>query len=201
MEQGCCLYDLNSSSPWFLALSFTSVDHGSNPTSGLSHGLGFQSRPDCVGFPIWWFRPTSTTWTILGPLCFVFEKARAQRHFLLGKGNPTGKLKISTGAFQWHQGNDQWRQSHGMEAITLLPLWSSRSEFFFHPVIGTSWAVGCVTKKIIRWWRTYQMRFWRPLAETAHHSRENSEYWDPLHYDYADEPGQLLQIYTEQNKD
>ena len=44
---------------------------------------------------------------ILRAVCFVFERARAPRHFLLGKGHPMMKLQICTGAFQGHQGNDQ----------------------------------------------------------------------------------------------
>ena len=39
------------------------------------------------------------------PVCFEFERARAPRHFLFGKGHPMRKFKISTGAFQGHQGN------------------------------------------------------------------------------------------------
>ena len=47
------------------------------------------------------------------PVCFVFERARTPRHFLLGKGHPIRKLKTSAGAFQGCQGNGQgaWRQS------------------------------------------------------------------------------------------
>ena len=40
-------------------------------------------------------------------VCFIFEMARAPRHFLLGKGHPMRKLSISTAAFQGHQGNDR----------------------------------------------------------------------------------------------
>ena len=29
---------------------------------------------------------------VLKPVCFVFERARAPRHFLLGKGHPMRKL-------------------------------------------------------------------------------------------------------------
>ena len=39
-------------------------------------------------------------------VCFVYERARAPRHFCLGKGHPLMKLKICTGAFLGHQGND-----------------------------------------------------------------------------------------------
>ena len=46
-------------------------------------------------------------------VCFVFERARAPRHFLFGKGHPMRKLYISTRAFEGHQGNGkgQRRQS------------------------------------------------------------------------------------------
>ena len=30
------------------------------------------------------------------PVCFVFERARAPRHFLLSKGHPMSQLQIST---------------------------------------------------------------------------------------------------------
>ena len=40
-------------------------------------------------------------------VCFVFERARAPRHFLLGEGHPLMKLQNCTGAFQGHEGNDQ----------------------------------------------------------------------------------------------
>ena len=39
------------------------------------------------------------------PVCFIFERARAPRHFLLGKGYPMRKLQNSTGAFKGHQDN------------------------------------------------------------------------------------------------
>ena len=46
------------------------------------------------------------------PVLFVFERARAQRHSLLGKGHPYEEILISSGAFQGHQGNNQgaWRK-------------------------------------------------------------------------------------------
>ena len=40
-------------------------------------------------------------------VCFVFERARAPRHFLFGKGHPMRKLLVSTVTFQGHQGNDK----------------------------------------------------------------------------------------------
>ena len=43
-------------------------------------------------------------------VCFVFERASAPRHVLLGKGHPMMKLQICTGAFPGHQGNDQGTQ-------------------------------------------------------------------------------------------
>ena len=33
-------------------------------------------------------------------VCFVFERARASRHFSLGKGHPMRNLKTSTGDFE-----------------------------------------------------------------------------------------------------
>ena len=50
------------------------------------------------------------------PVCFIVERARAPRHFLLGKGLPMKKLYISTGAFQGHQGKDHG----GIQAIALV---------------------------------------------------------------------------------
>ena len=43
-------------------------------------------------------------------ICFIFERARSPRHFILGKKHP----KSSTGAFQGHQGNDQGAQRQSL---------------------------------------------------------------------------------------
>ena len=56
-------------------------------------------------------------------VCFVFDRASAPRHLLLGKGHPMRKLCISTGAFQGHQGNDHraWRQSPSLPPRSIRP--------------------------------------------------------------------------------
>ena len=58
------------------------------------------------------------------PACFNFERGRAPRHLLLGKGLPMMKLWFSIRALQGHQGIDQgaWRQSPS------LPLWRIKPE-------------------------------------------------------------------------
>ena len=49
--------------------------------------------------------------------CFVFERARAPRHFLLGKRHPMRKLLISTGAFQEHQGMIRGRGGNRLRCL------------------------------------------------------------------------------------
>ena len=46
------------------------------------------------------------------PVCFVFERAKAPRQFLLDKGHPMWKLYISTGAFKGTEAMTKkaWRQ-------------------------------------------------------------------------------------------
>ena len=57
------------------------------------------------------------------PVCFVFERARTPRHFLLGKGHRLGYCKILLLAFQGHQGNDQ---GHGGKRLCCLHVVYSR---------------------------------------------------------------------------
>ena len=54
---------------------------------------------------------------IFRPVCFNFQRARAPKHFLLGKGHPMNNLFISTGALHWHQGNDK---GHGGNCLRCL---------------------------------------------------------------------------------
>ena len=57
------------------------------------------------------------------PVCFVFERTMAPRHFLIGKGHPLRKSYNSIGAFQGRQGNDQgaWRQLPMLPPCSIRP--------------------------------------------------------------------------------
>ena len=56
------------------------------------------------------------------PVWFVFEMARAWRHFLLGKGHPMKKLRKFTAAFQGHQGNEQGASHGGNRLCSIRPV-------------------------------------------------------------------------------
>ena len=68
------------------------------------YSVGFQSEAQNCNCHT--NRDYTEVWHNVTPVCFVFERAKAPRQSLLGKGHPMRKMLISTEAFQWHSGGN-----------------------------------------------------------------------------------------------
>ena len=86
------------------------------------------------------------------PVCFVCERARASRLFLLGKGHPMRKLWISSVAIQGHQGMTWGHRGNRLVAFLKYQVWCNSEEIkmvtlqrFYIQRLATicRWRTGC----------------------------------------------------------